>query len=49
MSGIQIPIPFGSGVGYGLVVGLGFLFAFGMTAISWFLAKYNSERQTSGD
>jgi urea-proton symporter len=48
-SSLQIPAPFSQGVGYGLVVGLGMAFAVGMSALSWFLARYFAERQSSGN
>ncbi|ROV87240.1 hypothetical protein VMCG_10761 [Cytospora schulzeri] len=35
------------GVGYGVVIGLGALFAFGMILITFILRRYNSELQTS--
>lgn len=35
------------GVGYGVVIGLGALFAFGMILITFILRRYNSEIQTS--
>ncbi|KAL3420531.1 sodium symporter family protein [Phlyctema vagabunda] len=44
---IQVSPPFGQGVGYGIVVGLGAAFAIGMSLISWFLSKYFAEKQTS--
>ena len=45
---LQISPPFGQGVGYGLIIGVGALFAFGMSLLSWFLAKFFAEKQTSG-
>lgn len=47
MSDLQIPPPFGQGVGYGLIVGLGSAFALGMGAVSCGLEKYFKEVQTS--
>ncbi|KAF7192697.1 putative urea active transporter 1 [Pseudocercospora fuligena] len=35
------------GTGYGLIIGLGFLFAFGMIFCTFVLKRYNNERQTS--
>lgn len=35
------------GTGYGLIIGLGFLFAFGMMACTFVLKRYNNEVQTS--
>jgi len=46
MSGTIQPI-FGQGVGYGIIVGVGALFAIGMSAISWGLARFFAEKQTS--
>jgi Na+/proline symporter len=42
---IQIEAPFGAGVGYGVVVGLGAAFAIGMSLLSLFLSKYFAEKQ----
>lgn len=39
--------PLSQGVGYGVVLGLGFLFAFGMILTTFFLKRYNYEVQTS--
>ncbi|KAI0099857.1 Na+/solute symporter [Nemania sp. FL0031] len=39
--------PLGQGVGYGIVLGLGAFFAFGMILITFILKRYNSELQTS--
>lgn len=47
-STLQVPPPFGQGVGYGLIIGVGALFALGMSLLSWFLAKFFAEKQTSG-
>jgi hypothetical protein len=38
---------FGSGVGYGIVVGVGAAFAIGMSGISWGLERFFAEKQTS--
>lgn len=35
------------GVGYGVVLGVGFLFALGMMFTTWALRRYNNELQTS--
>ncbi|RYP29440.1 hypothetical protein DL767_006709 [Monosporascus sp. MG133] len=45
-SGAVAP-PLNQAFGYGIVVGLGFLFAFGMILTTWVLKKYNNEQQTS--
>ncbi|RYP03595.1 hypothetical protein DL765_010446 [Monosporascus sp. GIB2] len=45
-SGAVAP-PLNQAFGYGIVVGLGFLFAFGMIFTTWVLKKYNNEQQTS--
>lgn len=37
---------FSSGVGYGIVVGVGAAFAIGMSTVSWGLAKFFAEIQT---
>ena len=39
--------PLSSSVGYGVVLGLGFAFAFGMMLTTYVLKRYNSEVQTS--
>ncbi len=39
--------PLGKAVGYGVVIGLGFLFAFGMILTTFILRRYNYELQTS--
>ncbi|KAH8685368.1 putative sodium/proline symporter [Tricladium varicosporioides] len=44
---IQIEPPFGQGVGYGIVIGLGAAFAIGMSLVSLFLSKYFAEKQDS--
>ncbi|KAI2632874.1 Sodium:solute symporter family-domain-containing protein [Xylaria nigripes] len=41
------PPPLSQGVGYGIVLGLGILFALGMILTTFILRRYNSERQTS--
>ncbi|KAK7418510.1 hypothetical protein QQZ08_011220 [Neonectria magnoliae] len=43
----QIPTPFSPGVGYGIVVGVGAMFAIGMSIISWVLSRYMNEIQDS--
>jgi SSS family transporter len=45
-SGAVAP-PLSQAYGYGVVVGLGFLFAFGMILTTWILKRYNNEQQTS--
>ncbi|KAL1304291.1 hypothetical protein AAFC00_000696 [Neodothiora populina] len=39
--------PLSQAVGYGVVIGLGFLFAFGMMLTTYVLRRYNNELQTS--
>ena len=39
--------PLSQSVGYGIVLGLGFLFAFGMILTTWVLKRYQNEVQTS--
>lgn len=39
--------PLSQAYGYGIVVGLGFLFALGMILTTWVLKRYNNEKQTS--
>ncbi|CAM1510805.1 Fc.00g083180.m01.CDS01 [Cosmosporella sp. VM-42] len=43
----QIATPLPQGVGYGLVVGVGAIFAIGMSLVSWFLSRYMNEIQDS--
>ncbi|ORY55682.1 putative sodium/proline symporter [Pseudomassariella vexata] len=43
----QIPPPLGLGVGYGIIVGVGALFAVGMSLTSWALSRYMNEVQDS--
>lgn len=38
---------FSAGVGYGLIIGLGAVFAIGMSCLSVLLARYMAEHQTS--
>ncbi|KAK2595219.1 urea active transporter [Conoideocrella luteorostrata] len=45
-SGVVDP-PLSQAYGYGIVVGLGFLFALGMILTTWVLKRYNNEQQTS--
>ncbi|KAH9987838.1 Sodium:solute symporter family-domain-containing protein [Xylariaceae sp. FL0662B] len=45
-SGAVAP-PLSQAYGYGIVVGLGFLFALGMILTTWILTRYNNEKQTS--
>lgn len=44
---LQIDPPFSQGVGYGLILGIGFAFAIIMSVISWGLSRFFAERQTS--
>ena len=39
--------PLSQATGYGVVIGLGFLFAFGMMLTTYVLRRYNNELQTS--
>ena len=41
----QISPPLSQGVGYGIIVGVGAVFAAGMSALSWYLANYMNEEQ----
>lgn len=43
----QIPTPLSQGVGYGIVIGVGALFALGMSFTSWALSRYMNEIQDS--
>ncbi|POS74266.1 urea active transporter [Diaporthe helianthi] len=45
-SGVVAP-PLSQAYGYGIIVGLGFLFALGMILTTWVLKRYNHESQTS--
>jgi Na+/proline symporter len=47
MSEKHITPPLSPAVGYGVVIGIGFLFAFGMILTTFVLKRYNSELQTS--
>lgn len=40
-------IIFDKGTGYGIIIGVGALFALGMATLSWLLARYNNEVQDS--
>ena len=44
---MAIAPPLSQGVGYGVVLGLGFIFAFGMIITTWVLKRYQNEVQTS--
>jgi Na+/proline symporter len=44
---VAITPPLTTAVGYGVIVGIGFLFAFGMILTTFVLKRYNSELQTS--
>ncbi|EEU34692.1 uncharacterized protein NECHADRAFT_70607 [Fusarium vanettenii 77-13-4] len=39
--------PLSQAYGYGIIVGLGFLFSLGMILTTWILKRYNNEQQTS--
>ncbi|KAI6306176.1 hypothetical protein MCOR29_002252 [Pyricularia oryzae] len=43
----HVPAALDQGTGYGIVLGLGALFAFGMIFVTFVLKRYNAERQTS--
>ncbi|KAI5926698.1 Sodium:solute symporter family-domain-containing protein [Camillea tinctor] len=45
-SGAVAP-PLSQAFGYGIVIGVGFLFALGMILTTWILKRYNNEQQTS--
>jgi Na+/proline symporter len=45
--GTHITPPLSQAVGYGVVVGVGFLFAFAMILTTFVLKRYNYELQTS--
>ncbi|KAI0883795.1 Na+/solute symporter [Annulohypoxylon maeteangense] len=47
MAETTIAAPLDQGVGYGIVLGLGFAFALGMILVTFILKRYNSELQTS--
>ncbi|EKD18400.1 uncharacterized protein L3040_007574 [Drepanopeziza brunnea f. sp. 'multigermtubi'] len=44
---MSIAPPLNAGWGYGIVLGLGAVFAFGMILVTWILKRYNHELQTS--
>lgn len=44
---MALKTPLSQGVGYGIVLGLGFAFAFGMILTTWVLKRYQNEVQTS--
>lgn len=44
---VQVAPPFSQGVGYGIIVGLGGVFAIGMSLVSLFMSKYFAEKQDS--
>ncbi|KAH7391294.1 urea active transporter-like protein [Cadophora sp. MPI-SDFR-AT-0126] len=44
---MAIAPPLNAGWGYGIVLGLGAVFAFGMILVTWILKRYNHELQTS--
>ncbi|KAL1952743.1 hypothetical protein VTO42DRAFT_4300 [Malbranchea cinnamomea] len=46
-SSLFSPPPLPSGFGYGIILGLGLFFAFGMIFVTWSLKRYNNEIQTS--
>lgn len=41
-----VPPPLSQAYGYGLVIGLGFIFALGMVFTTWALKKYDALRAT---
>jgi hypothetical protein len=43
----QITPPLSAGVGYGIIIGIGAVFAFGMSVVSWALGRYLNEIQDS--
>jgi Na+/proline symporter len=45
--GIHITPPLSQATGYGVILGVGFLFAFGMIMTTFVLKRYNYEVQTS--
>ncbi|KAI0022128.1 Sodium:solute symporter family-domain-containing protein [Xylariomycetidae sp. FL0641] len=47
MSSGAVPPPLSQAYGYGIVIGVGFLFALGMILTTWILKRYNNEQQTS--
>ncbi|KAI1150353.1 Na+/solute symporter [Nemania diffusa] len=47
MDGSTAGAPLGQGVGYAVILGLGFAFALGMILVTFILKRYNSELQTS--
>ncbi|KAI1263741.1 Na+/solute symporter [Xylariaceae sp. FL1019] len=47
MSSTQVSPPLSEGVGYGIVLGLGAVFALGMILVTFVLKRYNRELQTS--
>lgn len=44
---MAVPPPLSLATGYGVIIGLGFLFAFGMMMTTYVLRRYNNELQTS--
>jgi Na+/proline symporter len=44
---MAIAPPLSTGTGYGIILGLGALFALGMVLVTWILKRYNREVQTS--
>jgi len=44
---MSIAPPLGTSWGYGIILGLGSLFALGMVFVTWVLKRYNNELQTS--
>lgn len=43
----SVPAPLSTAWGYGIILGLGALFALGMVLVTWILKRYNNELQTS--
>lgn len=44
---MSVPPPLSTAWGYGIILGLGSLFALGMILVTWVLKRYNNEVQTS--
>lgn len=44
---VVVAPPLSEAWGYGIILGLGALFAFGMILVTWVLKRYNNELQTS--
>src|ERR1700710_3149930 len=44
---MSVPPPLSTAWGYGIILGIGSLFALGMILVTWVLKRYNNELQTS--